>query len=79
MSKLGQTPTVVLTLIVFLFLGILTISFAQVPEQKYGILGKMAPKFSAQTWVDGNGAITDPILLSDLKGKVIYLLFFQDW
>ena len=31
------------------------------------------------TLLDGNGKKTDSIRLSDYRGKVVYLYFFQDW
>lgn len=47
--------------------------------QQYGIKGNPAPELSNVQWLNGKGKPVDPIRLSDLKGKVIYLLFFQDW
>lgn len=50
------------------------------PEQKrYGILGQPAPELKLSNWIDGNGNPTSAIHLRDLRGKVIYLYFFQDW
>ncbi len=49
------------------------------PEQKYGILGKKAPALTSNYWVDKNSNPVKEVLLSDHKGKVIYMLFFQDW
>ncbi len=45
----------------------------------YGILGRQAPELELNTWIDGEGDKVDPILLSDYRGKVVYLYFFQDW
>lgn len=45
----------------------------------YGILGQMAPELNLSNWIDGNGKKTDPIRLSDHRGKIVYLYFFQDW
>lgn len=45
----------------------------------YGILGQMAPELNLSNWIDGNGKKTDSIRLSDYRGKVVYLYFFQDW
>jgi hypothetical protein len=46
---------------------------------QYGILGRQAPELELNTWIDGNGKPMDPVTLSDYRGKVIYLYFFQDW
>ncbi len=48
-------------------------------NSQYGILGRQAPELELNTWIDGNGKPMDPIKLSDYRGKVIYLYFFQDW
>ena len=46
---------------------------------QYGILGQKAPELNLSDWIDGNGKKTEPIRLSDYRGKVIYLYFWQDW
>ncbi|MBW2706509.1 MAG: hypothetical protein JRD84_09395 [Deltaproteobacteria bacterium] len=46
---------------------------------QYGILGQQAPGLELDTWIDGNGKPMDPVKLTDYRGKVIYLYFFQDW
>ncbi len=48
-------------------------------NMQYGILGQQAPELNLTTWIDGDGKQMDPIRLSDNRGKVIYLYFFQDW
>ena len=48
-------------------------------SNQYGILGRQAPEFGLNTWIDGDGKAMDPIEVSDYRGKVIYLYFFQDW
>ncbi len=45
----------------------------------YGIQGQMAPELNLSNWIDGNGSQIDPVRLSDYRGKVVYLYFFQDW
>ena len=45
----------------------------------YGIQGHAAPELNLSDWIDGNGRKTDAIRLSDYRGKVVYLYFFQDW
>ena len=44
-----------------------------------GIQGQAAPELILNTWIDGNGNKMEPINLKDLRGKVVYLYFFQDW
>ena len=44
-----------------------------------GILGRRAPELNLNNWIDGDGKQMTPIQLSDYRGKVIYLYFFQDW
>jgi hypothetical protein len=46
---------------------------------QYGIQGQQAPELNLTTWINGNGLSINPIELNNLKGKVIYLYFFQDW
>ena len=46
---------------------------------QYGIQGQQAPELNLEIWIDGDGKRIDPIYLSDCRGKVIYLYFFQDW
>ena len=48
-------------------------------SSQYGIRGQTAPELRLDTWIDQNGEKTAPIRLSDYRGKVIYLYFFQDW
>ena len=48
-------------------------------DSRYGILGQPAPELDLTDWIDGEGRPMNPIRLSGLKGKVIYLYFFQDW
>jgi hypothetical protein len=48
-------------------------------DTQYGILGKPAPELNLSDWIDGNGKKTESIRLSDYRGKVIYLYFWQDW
>ncbi len=48
-------------------------------QQRYGILGLAAPEINLSNWIDAAGQPTDRILLSQLRGKVIYLYFFQHW
>jgi len=46
---------------------------------QYGILGEVAPELNVNHWIDGNGKAMAPVRLSDYRGKVVYLYFFQDW
>jgi hypothetical protein len=45
----------------------------------YGIEGRRAPEIHLNSWIDGNGRSIEPIRLSEYRGKVVYLYFFQDW
>ena len=44
-----------------------------------GILGRRAPELNLNNWIDADGKPRAPIHISDFRGKVIYLYFFQDW
>ena len=46
---------------------------------QYGILGSPAPELLLSNWIDANGETTTAVKLRDLRGKVIYLYFFQHW
>ena len=45
----------------------------------YGIKGRIAPELDLKTWIDGSGQAMPPIRLSDFRGQVVYLYFFQNW
>lgn len=45
----------------------------------YGIHGKTAPELELEGWIDGDGHARAPLKLADLKGKIIYMYFFQAW
>jgi len=70
---------IILIGILFYSIGLMPYCQASQPAQKYGILGKKAPELTANHWVNKNGNPVKEVLLSDQKGKVIYMLFFQDW
>ena len=44
-----------------------------------GILGQRAPELILDNWISADGLQSAPIRISDFRGKVIYLYFFQDW
>lgn len=46
---------------------------------RYGILNRPAPELELDSWIDGSGKPISQIRLKALRGKVIYLYFFQDW
>jgi hypothetical protein len=48
-------------------------------DSRLGILGQPAPELNLSTWIDGDGEKTESVRLSDFRGKVVYLYFFQDW
>ena len=47
-------------------------------QTQYGILGQLAPELNLSDWIDGNGKKTETFRLSDYRGKVVYLYFFQE-
>ena len=59
--------------------GPLVVSTAQAVDTLTGLVGQTAPEIHLSSWIDGNGYKTEPIRLSDHRGKVIYLYFYQDW
>lgn len=48
-------------------------------KRQLGIQGQPAPELAGVEWVDASGKKTDPEILAGYRGKVVYLLFFQDW
>ena len=48
-------------------------------SERYGIRGLPAPELKLSNWIDGSGKPTKKVELASLRGKVIYLYFFQDW
>jgi hypothetical protein len=48
-------------------------------DSHLGILGQQAPNLNLNNWINGDGKKIDPVRLSDYRGKVIYLYFWQDW
>ena len=48
-------------------------------DSRLGILGRPAPELNLSFWIDGHGKKIESIRLSDYRGKVVYLYFFQDW
>ena len=44
-----------------------------------GILGRKAPELKVSHWIGADGKETDPVTLSNYRGKVVYLYFFQSW
>ncbi len=66
-------------LILMFMVGIVFNAHSQEGPRRYGILGQIAPEFKSIDWVNKEGKNIEPIQLSDYKGKVVYILFFQDW
>ncbi len=65
---------------VFVFLCLLLShqnSWAQ--KRKIGIVGKQAPEWKVQSWIDAEGNPTEEVKLSDYEGKVVFMLTFQSW
>ncbi|WP_415903330.1 TlpA family protein disulfide reductase [Neptuniibacter sp. QD29_5] len=48
-------------------------------ENTRGIRGRVAPELKVDHWIDGKGNKTHPFLISEHKGKWIYLKCFQEW
>ena len=48
-------------------------------SRELGIAGTQAPELGNLVWFDKNGGKIAPVKLSDYKGKVVYLDFFQSW
>ena len=47
-------------------------------KAKHGILGQQAPKLGVETWFNlADGAVAPEI--AQLRGKVIFLFFYQSW
>lgn len=67
-----------LTLITIL-LSIVTANSAIADHRsRYGIVGQPAPALDLNNWIDGEGQPTQ-VRLSDQRGKVVLLYFFQHW
>ena len=62
-----------------LLLSALLVMSPALAQSPKGILGRTAPELELNSWIDGEGEAIKPIYLADLRGKVIYLYFFQDW
>jgi hypothetical protein len=48
-------------------------------DNRYGILGQPAPALELTDWINGDGQPMDPVRLEALRGKVVYMYFFQHW
>jgi len=81
MDMKGILYKIVIALIgVWVFaIGLITVCQASQPIQKYGILGKTSPELTTEYWVNEKSEPVKKVSLLDYKGKVICLLFFQDW
>ncbi len=79
MRKFCINSFLVLILVLIFEIGFAAVGNLEDKSQKYGVLGKIAPEFKSVEWVDKDGKKNEPIQISDYKGKVVYLLFFQDW
>ena len=69
----------VLTLIIAWRGDVLAESGKPSATPRHGILGLPAPELKLSNWIDGSGKPTKKVELASLRGKVIYLYFFQDW
>jgi len=50
-----------------------------VANDRYGIRGQSAPELELEGWIDGDGNDRSPLRLAELRGKIVYLYFFQAW
>ena len=66
------------TLIVLTLLLLVTGDVGVAQDRNLGILGREAPEWDIDWWIDGDGEPTD-IRLRDYRGKVVYLMCFQSW
>ena len=65
---------------IILVLSILLLVVSQdSSSRELGIAGTQAPELGNLVWFDEKGNKRSPVKLSDYKGKVIYLDFFQSW
>ncbi len=69
----------ILTLVLLAFLCSPFFSDPVSANPRYGIQEEKAPPLTAQAWVDSTGNPSPSFTLKDQKGKIVYLLFFQDW
>ncbi len=77
----------ILTLAAFLFTVTFGISQANLSKELsangkgslYGIVGQKAPELKVKQWVDADGKVTEPVHLSDYKGKFVVIYNFQAW
>jgi hypothetical protein len=85
-KKLSRVPAVSARLVLLLII-LMSLSVSEVlyeiqqasASSHLGILGRPAPELNLDNWIDTDGKQRTPIQLSDNRGKVIYLYFFQDW
>jgi hypothetical protein len=79
----GFPTGLVLLLIIMMCLSASEVFFYEIQQASasshLGILGRPAPELNLNNWIDADGEQRAPIQLSDNRGKVIYLYFFQDW
>ena len=67
------------TSILTLFIGVIfTMVFFQSFAQQYGVLGKPAPSWSVEKWIN-LPPDKKSLDIQDFQGKVLYLYCFQSW
>ena len=69
----------IVALLVPAFMTTLATGSIVMAYDQYGIRGETAPELELKRWIDGDGNDRAPLRLSDLRGKVIYMYFFQAW
>lgn len=83
-NKPKHTVTIIWMILLFTMFGALAsdLKFGNQgawADRHYGILGRQAPELNLNNWIDGDGKKIGPVRLSDYRGKVVYLYFFQNW
>ena len=74
----GLAILMLLLMNVSIFQSSLDVQFASA-NSHLGILGRQAPELNLDNWIDVDGKKMQPVHLGELRGKVVYLYFFQDW
>jgi len=69
----------IVALLVLMLMSTLATGKIVVANDRYGIRGQSAPELELEGWIDGDGNDRTPLRLSELRGKIVYLYFFQAW
>jgi len=69
----------IVALLVLVLTPALALDTRAMASDPYGIRGKTAPELELDGWIVGDGNERAPLKLSDLRGKIVYMYFFQAW